>query len=153
MLCEADSQIAALLEAETPVVTIVGKSWDLHVHHVLETTLEENLAMIGESVRYLHKQHRRVFYDAEHFFDGYKANREYTLATIGAAAAAGAEFVILCETNGGALPWEVRDRPQGGRLPNEHAASARWPHGAGRIHTHDDGGLGTANTLPRCALA
>ncbi len=70
-----------LLDAETPIVTIVGKTWDLHVHHVLETTLDENLAMIGDSVRYLAAHGRRVFYDAEHFFDGYKANRDYALAT------------------------------------------------------------------------
>ena len=147
--CETDTQIAALLEAETPIVTIVGKSWDLHVHHVLETTLDENLAMIGESVRYLREQGRRVFYDAEHFFDGYKANREYALATIGAAAAAGAEFVILCETNGGALPWEVEDivRKASAYLA-EHAAEREVaaPVQIG-IHTHDDGGVGTANAL------
>ena len=129
--CEADTQIAALLEAETPIVTIVGKSWDLHVHHVLETTLEENLAMIGESVRYLREQGRRVFYDAEHYFDGYKANREYALATIGAAAAAGAEFVILCETNGGALPWEVEEIVRkAARLPERARGRARG-RGAG----------------------
>lgn len=147
--CETDAQIAALLEAETPVVTIVGKSWDLHVHHVLETTLAENLAMIGESVRHLRCQGRRVFYDAEHFFDGYKANREYALATVGAAAAAGAECVVLCETNGGALPWEVEDivRRTASYLA-EHAAEREVPEPVQiGIHTHDDGGLGTANAL------
>ncbi len=85
--CETDPQIALLLAADTPCVTLVGKSWDLHVHHVLETSLDENLAMIAESVRYFVANGRRVFYDAEHFFDGYKANPEYALATIGAAAA------------------------------------------------------------------
>ena len=147
--CETDSQIAALLEAGTPVVTIVGKSWDLHVHHVLETTLDENLTMIGESVRYLREQGRRVFYDAEHFFDGYKANREYALATVAAAAAAGAEFVVLCETNGGALPWEVEEvvRKTAAYLA-EHAAerTVSEPVQIG-IHTHDDGGLAAANAL------
>ncbi len=147
--CEADPQIAALLEAETPVVTIVGKSWDLHVHHVLETTLDENLAMIEDSVRYLREQGRRVFYDAEHFFDGYTANPDYALATIRAAARAGAECVILCETNGGALPWQVEAVVrQTAAILAAHAAEREIaaPVQIG-IHTHDDGGLGVANAL------
>lgn len=157
--CEADPQIKLLLDAATPVVTLVGKSWDLHVHHVLETTLEENLAMIGESIRYLVAQGRRVFYDAEHYFDGFKANREYALACVTAAQAAGAEVVVLCDTNGGALPWEVEEIV---RATREHLRAAcgpiaqrsLWPtpEPAGRpaqlgIHTHDDGGLAVANAL------
>lgn len=157
--CEADPQIKLLLDAGTPVVTLVGKSWDLHVHHVLETTLEENLAMIGDSVRYFVAQGRRVFYDAEHYFDGFKANRDYALACVTAAQAAGAEVVVLCETNGGALPWEVEEIV---RATREHLRAAcghpeqqpLWPtpEQAGRpaqlgIHTHDDGGLAVANAL------
>ncbi len=107
--CEADPQIKMLLDADTPIVTLVGKSWDLHVHHVLETTLEENLAMISDSIRYFVAQGRRVFYDAEHYFDGFKANREYALACVCAAQAAGAEVIVLCDTNGGSLPWEVEE--------------------------------------------
>lgn len=147
--CETDPQIALLLAADTPCVTLVGKSWDLHVHHVLETSLDENLAMIAESVRYFVANGRRVFYDAEHFFDGYKANPEYALATIGAAARGGAEFVILCETNGGALPWDVENVV---RKARDYLAQhgAEWdvpgPVQIG-IHTHDDGGLSTANAL------
>src|SRR3954453_22148170 len=104
---ETDANIQALLDSGTAVVTLVGKSWTLHVEAVLETTLEENLRMIGESVAYLKGQGRRVFYDAEHFFDGYRANRDYALQTVRAAAEAGAECVILCDTNGGSLPGNV----------------------------------------------
>jgi 2-isopropylmalate synthase len=141
--CEADPQIALLLEAETPVVTLVGKTWDLHVFKVLETTLEENLAMIADSVRYLVAKDRAVFYDAEHFFDGYKANPEYALSTIQAAHEAGAERVVLCDTNGGSLPWEVEEIVGAVRARLE---------GMGRplrlgIHTHNDGGLAVANAL------
>jgi 2-isopropylmalate synthase len=104
--CEDDPQIAMLLEADTPVVTLVGKTWDLHVYRVLETTLEENLAMIADSIRYFAGKGRQVFYDAEHFFDGYKASPEYALATVTAAYEAGAARVVLCDTNGGSMPWE-----------------------------------------------
>lgn len=157
--CEADPQIKLLLDAGTPVVTLVGKSWDLHVHHVLETTLAENLAMIGDSIRYFVAQGRRVFYDAEHYFDGFKANPEYALACVTAAQAAGAEVIVLCETNGGALPWEVEEIV---RTTRDHLRAAYghpeqqplWPDSgqAGRpaqlgIHTHDDGGLAVANAL------
>ncbi|MBV9787222.1 MAG: citramalate synthase [Chloroflexi bacterium] len=102
-----DPNIIALLNAETEICTIVGKSWTLHVTAVLETTLDENLRMIAESVAYLRSQGRRVLYDAEHFFDGYRADPAYALATIRAAAEAGAETVILCDTNGGSLPGWV----------------------------------------------
>ena len=144
--CETDSQIAALLEADTPVVTIVGKTWDLHVHRVIETTLDENLAMIADSVRYLKAQGREVFYDAEHFFDGYKANPQYALATIQAAYRAGADTVILCETNGGSMPWEVEEivRATGQALATAQSAASPVQLG---IHTHDDSGLAVANAL------
>ncbi len=157
--CEADPQIKLLLDARTSVVTLVGKSWDLHVHHVLEATLDENLAMIADSVRYFVAQGRRVFYDAEHYFDGFKANREYALACATAAQAAGADVVVLCETNGGALPWEVEEIVPATR-DHLRAACRRldqqplWPESDQAIrpaqlgiHTHDDGGLAVANAL------
>ena len=105
---ENDPNIQALVDAQTPVVTVVGKSSELHVRDVLETTPEENLAMIEESVAYLKALGKEVVYDAEHFFDGYKANSEYALATVQAAERGGADVLVLCETNGGALPWDVQ---------------------------------------------
>jgi 2-isopropylmalate synthase len=135
---EKDANIQALLAAETPVVTLVGKGWDLHVTAVLETTHEENLAMIGKSVAYFKAHGREVIYDAEHFFDGYKANPAYALETLRAAANAGADVLVLCETNGGALPWEV------GEIVEMVAAQFDTPIG---IHTHDDCGCGVANAL------
>ncbi len=136
---ENDANIKALLDANTPVLTIVGKSWDLHVIDVLETTMEENLEMIGDSVAYCKAQDKEIIYDAEHFFDGYKANPEYALATVQAAAINGADSVVLCDTNGGALPWEVSG------IVTEVAL--RLGDTAIGIHTHDDGGCGVANTL------
>ncbi|MGC8782428.1 MAG: citramalate synthase [Anaerolineae bacterium] len=147
--CEADPQIAMLLDAGTPVVTIFGKTWDLHVLRVLETTLEENLAMIRDSVAYLRAAGRQVFYDAEHFFDGYKANPAYALATLRAACAAGAEAIVLCDTNGGTLPWEVEEAVQTVRADLEahaRAAGLPWPVQLG-IHTHEDSGVAVANAL------
>lgn len=135
-----DPNIAALLGAETPVVTLVGKSWELHVIDVLATTPAENLAMIADSVAYCVAQGKEVIYDAEHFFDGYRANPTYALATLAAAAGGGAACVVLCDTNGGSLPWDVE------------AIACRvieqlGPGVAVGIHTHDDGGCGVANTL------
>lgn len=135
----SDPNICALLEANTPVVTLVGKSWDLHVQDVLETDLEENLAMISDSVAYCKTQNKEVIYDAEHFFDGYKANPQYALLTVQVAAQAGADCVVLCDTNGGTLPWEI------GQIVRE--VKARLGETAVGIHTHDDGGCGVANTL------
>ncbi len=147
--CEADPQIRMLLDAETPVVTLFGKTWDLHVLRVLETTLEENLAMIRESVAYFRAHGRQVFYDAEHFFDGYKANPDYALATLRAAHEAGADAIVLCDTNGGTLPWEVEAAVCAVRGDLEafgRAAGLTGPVVLG-IHTHDDGGLAVANAL------
>ena len=135
---ENDSSLQALLAAETAVVTLVGKSWDLHVTAVLETTLEENLLMIGKSVDYFKAHGREVIYDAEHFFDGYKANPAYAIETLRAAASAGADVLVLCETNGGALPWEVQE------IVETVASQFDTPIG---IHTHDDCGCGVANAL------
>jgi len=100
---EEDQQVALLLEAETPVITIYGKTWDLHVTEVLRTTVEENQAMIYDTVAYLKEAGREVYFDAEHFFDGYKNNASHALACIKEAARAGADGVILCDTNGGTL--------------------------------------------------
>ena len=102
-----DANIRALLEAETPVVTLVAKAWDMQVTRILETSLEENLAMIADSVSFLKQNGRRVFLDAEHFFDGFKANSEYSLQCLKAASDAGAETLVLCDTNGGTLPNEI----------------------------------------------
>lgn len=135
---QEDANIQALLAAETPVIALVGKSWDLHVREVLETSLDENLAMIGESVAYLKSQGKEVVYDAEHFFDGYKANPDYAIETLRAAAENGADVLVLCDTNGGTLPWEITS------FMETVAGVVSVPLG---IHTHNDGGCGVANTL------
>lgn len=137
--CEADANIQALIEANTPVVTLVGKSWDLHVHHILETDPEENLDMIAESVAYFKARDKEVIYDAEHFFDGYKANPEYALLTLEAAARNGADCLVLCDTNGGSTPWEVEEISQ--------RVAERFPNQQLGIHAHNDSELGVANAL------
>ena len=135
---ESDDQVRLLLDAQTPVVTIFGKTWLLHVKEVLRTTPDENLAMIGDTVRFL-KDHRKfVIYDAEHALDGYKDDPEYALATWQAAEKAGADFVVLCDTNGGSLPKEA--------AAITAAARGKLTTRVG-IHTHDDVGLGVANAL------
>ncbi len=138
-----DGQIQLLLEAGTPVVTIFGKTWDLHVLEVLRTTMPENLRMIADSVGHLHSQGREVVYDAEHFFDGLAANRDYALATLQAALDAGAAALVLCDTNGGRLPWEIEDAVK--------LVQARFPQLGHSvvlgIHAHNDGGVGVANSL------
>jgi 2-isopropylmalate synthase len=101
---ESDELMRQILEAETPVATIVGKSWLLHVLEVIRAKPDENLAMIADTVRYLKDQGKTVIYDAEHAFDGYKDNAEYALATWQAAKDAGADCICLCDTNGGCLP-------------------------------------------------
>ena len=133
-----DPQIAQLLEAETPVVTIFGKSWKLQVEKVLGVPYAENLAMISDSVAYLKSRGREVFYDAEHFFDGYKDNAEFALATLGAAADAGADVLVLCDTNGGTMPDEIAAIT---------AVVGECFSGKVGIHTHNDCGLGVANAL------
>ena len=105
---EEDSNLLALLEAETPVTAIFGKTWMLHVTEVLKVSADENLAMISESCKFLADHGKEVVFDAEHFFDGYKDNPEYALATLQAAASAGASNVTLCDTNGGTMPIEIQ---------------------------------------------
>jgi 2-isopropylmalate synthase len=135
---ENDELMRQVLEAGTPVATIVGKSWLLHVREVLRVKPDENLAMIGDTVRYLSDQGKRVIYDAEHAFDGYKDDPEYALATWRAAEKAGAECVVLCDTNGGCLPQEIA------RIVEAARSKVRERLG---IHTHNDCGLGVANAL------
>ena len=135
---ENDQLMRQILEAKTPVVTIVGKSWLLHVHEVLRVKPEENLAMIADTIRYLKDHGKRVIYDAEHAFDGYKDESEYALATWQAAEKAGAECVVLCDTNGGCLPQEISNIVA--------AARKRLTTRLG-IHTHNDAGVGVANAL------
>ncbi len=136
--CEDDANLRALVDAETPVVTLVGKSSTLHVERILETTRDENLRMIGESVAFLKRLGREVVYDAEHFFDGYRLDAGYALDTLGAAAAAGADCLVLCDTNGGELPDVVSERV--------HEVRAPFPTPIG-IHPHNDAGLAVANGL------
>jgi 2-isopropylmalate synthase len=135
---EKDDQVRLLVAAETPVITIFGKTWLLHVKEVLHTTPDENLAMIADTVRYLKDQGRMVIYDAEHAFDGYKDNPEYALATWQAAARGGADRVVLCDTNGGALASEVAQITTAARAALQTRVG---------IHSHDDIGLGVANAL------
>jgi 2-isopropylmalate synthase len=133
-----DTGLKALLDAGTPIVTIVGKTWDLHVTEVLGTTSEENLAMIRDSVAHCRAAGREVFYDAEHFFDGFAANPEYAIATLRAAELAGAVVLILCDTNGGSLPERI--------TAGVTAARAAVKAQVG-IHCHNDCDLAVANTL------
>jgi len=135
---DKDANIQALIAADTPAVAVFGKSWDLHVHRVLTTTLEENLHMIADSVRYLKALGREVIYDAEHFFDGHRANPAYAMQTLAAAAEAGADVLVLCDTNGGALPSTVAT------VVAEVRRSTATPLG---IHAHNDGEMAVANSL------
>ncbi len=140
--CATDPNIQALVAAHTPVVTLVGKSWTLHVEKVLETSLDENLAMIADSVVYFKAMGKEVIYDAEHFFDGYRANPTYALATLAAAAGAGAECLVLCDTNGGSLPDWIA---QVVRAVQAHFPADSVPQLG--IHPHNDGALAVANAL------
>lgn len=135
---EADLNLKALLEAETPVVTIFGKSWHLHIKDVLKTTLPENLKMIGDSIKYLKSKGREVIFDAEHFFDGYKNNQGYALKTLKVAQEAGADSLVLCDTNGGTMPYEIQ------KIIEEVQKKISTPLG---IHTHNDSEMAVANTI------
>lgn len=136
---DEDAQLRTLLDSGMPVMTIVGKTWTLHVTEILRTTLEENLAMIEDSTRYLVAQGREVVYDAEHFFDGYKADPVYAIRTLAAALRGGASNLTLCDTNGGTLVDEFKDIVA-------HAVREFGGDKVG-VHCHNDSGLGVALSL------
>ncbi len=135
---EDDANIRTLCETGVPAVAIFGKSWDLHVREALETTAEENLAMISTTIAYLRTRFEKVIFDAEHFFDGFKADEAYALESIRAAAEAGADWIALCDTNGGALPGDVA------RAVEAALSAVAVPIG---IHAHNDGELAVANSM------
>jgi len=133
---EDDANLRLLIESKSPVVTIFGKSWDLHVTDALRVSHGKNLQMIEDSVRYLKSKRREVIYDAEHFFDGYRANPDYCLKTLQAAAEGGAKAIVLCDTNGGTMPTEIP------AIMKAVQKAVDLPVG---IHTHNDAGMGVAN--------
>jgi 2-isopropylmalate synthase len=135
---ETDPNMVAILESGAPVATIVGKSWDFHVTAALGTTRDENVAMIRDSIAYLRPKMDEVLFDAEHFFDGFRANREYALATLKAAAGAGAHWVVLCDTNGGTLPHDL--------VAILQVVKREVPARLG-IHVHNDAECAVANSL------
>ncbi len=136
---EDDKVLQELIAAETPVVTIFGKSWDFQVEHALGVSLEENLSMISESISYLKSMGKKVFFDAEHYFDGYKANADYALAALQAAHQAGAERLILCDTNGGCIYNEIEQITQ--------ATQLALPEAKLGIHPHNDSDTAISNSL------
>ena len=135
---EQDGNLLALIASEAPIVTLVGKTWDLHVTEVLETSLEENVLMISDSISYLKSQGREAHFDAEHFFDGYAANPDYAVQCLKAAQDAGADVIHLCDTNGGVLPQRL------GEVVDALQATITVPLG---IHVHNDGELAVANSM------
>ncbi|MFO7740396.1 MAG: citramalate synthase [Desulfatiglandaceae bacterium] len=135
---DKDNNIQALLKTEVKTVAVFGKSWDLHATQILGVSLDENAAMIEDTVTYLKKQEREVIYDAEHFFDGYKVNPAYALKTLRAAASGGADRIVLCDTNGGCMPHEIQ------HILDEAVPHLKVPYG---IHAHNDCGLALANSL------
>jgi 2-isopropylmalate synthase len=136
--CSQDELIQSLVKTGAPVATIFGKSWDLHVSHVIKTSEQENLDMIAESVAYLKRHMEKVIYDAEHFFDGFRNNRMYALKTLEAAQQAGADCIVLCDTNGGVLPDEFIEAFRGTQKV------LRTPLG---LHLHNDSGCADANSI------
>lgn len=136
--CSDDANLNALLQAETEYVCIFGKSWDFHVESIINTTKEENLSMIFDTIEYLRGKNKKVFYDAEHFFDGYKANKEYSLETLKAAQRAGAECIILCDTNGGCFPDEISE------IIKEVKKEITIELG---IHAHNDSGMAICGSV------
>jgi 2-isopropylmalate synthase len=134
-----DANVQSLFKAGTTSIAIFGKSWDYQVLEILRTTLEENLAMIGDTVRYLKQHGKEVMFDAEHFFDGYKENAEYALKTLAAAVDAGADSICLCDTNGGSFPDEIFEITR--------TVCARFPNAAVGIHCHNDSEMAVANSI------
>lgn len=140
--CEEDANIKALIDSGAPVVTIFGKSWDLHVTDIMNNTREENLAMITQSVAYLKRQGREVLYDAEHFYDGYKANPQFALETLEAAVEGGTRCLVLCDTNGGSLPCDIDT------ITRETIAHFKdFDDVIFGVHTHNDCAMGVANAV------
>ena len=139
---ESDANMQALITAGAPVATIVGKAWDFHVSHALGTTLDENLAMVRDTIAFLRPKMEEVLFDAEHFFDGFRANRDYALATLRAAESAGAHWLVLCDTNGGTLPADLVE------ILRAVKTSVRTPLG---IHVHNDAECAVANSLAAVA--
>jgi 2-isopropylmalate synthase len=135
---DTDPILRAMVAAETPAVAVVGKTWTLHVTQIVGTTLEENLAMISDSVAFLKQQGREVVYDCEHFFDGFRADRDYALATVKAAAAAGADWIAMCDTNGGSLPGFIAEVVG---IVHETVPTRLG------IHTHNDSDVAVANAF------
>lgn len=133
-----DINIQALLAADTGTVTIFGKSWDFHVTEAIGTTLEENLDMIADTVAFMKEMGREVIYDAEHFFDGYRFNQDYAMATIRAAEKAGADLIVICDTNGGLMPFTLQD------VLSHVQSEIKAPLG---IHVHNDAGMAVANSI------
>ena len=142
----ADPNLKAIIKSDTPAAAIFGKSWPLHVESIMDNTLDENLAMIADSVEFLKANGREVIYDAEHFFDGFKDAPAYALETLAAAFTAGAEFLVLCDTNGGTLPHEVETitRSVVEALKSRFDGRRKLKIG---IHTHNDCGMAAANAL------
>ncbi|MFN7955278.1 MAG: citramalate synthase [bacterium] len=133
-----DLNLKALVDAQTECVTLVGKTWDFHVHQALRVSLDENLRMIEDSIAFLKKRVPEVMYDAEHFFDGYRENPDYALKTLAAAVAGGADWLVLCDTNGGTLPTEL------GRILDDVVQRVDRPIG---IHCHNDSECAVANSV------
>ena len=133
-----DFNIKALVDSKAPVMTIFGKSWELHVKDALKVSLEENLNMISDSIAYLKSKGKYLIYDAEHYYDGYKTNKEYALKTLEAAKNAGAEILVLCDTNGGTMPNELAEITK----TTMSAVNAKYG-----IHAHNDSGLAAANSV------
>jgi 2-isopropylmalate synthase len=146
---DRDGNLNALLETETPAVTIFGKSWDLHVEKIMNNTLQENLSMINDSVAFLKQHDREVIYDAEHFFDGYKENRDYALQSLAAALDGGADFIVLCDTNGGTLPFELESIIAEVQQYLDSISTGPPQNGSVKlgIHSHNDCGMAVANSI------
>ena len=138
IMVREDSNVKAVLQAGVKTVTIVGKTWDFHVTRALETSLSENLSMVRDTVSYFKGRGLEVMFDAEHFFDGFKHNRDYTLEVLQAAAAGGTDWIVLCDTNGGTMPWEIPD------IIRTVSDEVAVPLG---IHTHNDAGCAVSNAL------